>query len=139
MSPSTPGRPSLRMGRKLLRASVWWIIGLISLFSQSLSRTEVQPEELSARPVVVRCHPDSMEVVVQADMFSTGLKVDGRHLRLGSDLVGGGSACGALPSGEDQFTVRAPLMECGTQLSVSDAGAALGCHPLLMFISFLAC
>ncbi|XP_026229444.1 zona pellucida sperm-binding protein 3-like [Anabas testudineus] len=105
------------MGRKLLRASVWWIIGLISLFSQSLSRTEVQPEEPSARPVVVRCHPDSMEVVVQADMFSTGLKVDGRHLRLGSDLVGGGSACGALPSGEDQFTVRAPLMECGTQLS----------------------
>lgn len=71
------------------------------------------------RPIVLRCHPDSMEVVVQADMFHAGLEVDGRHLRLGSDLLGEGSACAAFPSGAAEFTIRAQLMDCGTKLAVS--------------------
>ncbi len=71
------------------------------------------------RPVVVRCHPDSMEVVVQADMFDRGLQVDGRHLHLGSDSVNEGGACGAEPSGEAEFTLRTHLVDCGTKLSVS--------------------
>ncbi|XP_054452292.1 zona pellucida sperm-binding protein 3-like [Anoplopoma fimbria] len=69
------------------------------------------------RPVVVNCHPDSMRVVVQADMFDTGLQVDGRHLRLGSEPVSEGSACGAVPSGEAEFTIQAHLRDCGTKLS----------------------
>lgn len=71
------------------------------------------------RPVAVKCHPDSMEVVVQADMFDTGLRVDGRHLRLGSDSAGEEKVCGAVPSGEAEFTIRTPLMDCGINLSVS--------------------
>lgn len=80
-----------------------------------------QSAELSARPrpVVVNCHPDSMEVVVQADMFDRGLQVDGRHLRLGSGPASEGSACRAIPSGEAEYTIRAHLRDCGIQLSVS--------------------
>ncbi|XP_076601813.1 zona pellucida sperm-binding protein 3-like [Chaetodon auriga] len=78
--------------------------------------------ELSARPrpVVVNCHPDSMEVVVQADMFDRGLQVDGRHLRLGSDTLTAGSACGAVPSGEAEYTIQVHLMDCGTKLSSTE-------------------
>ncbi|XP_031137066.1 zona pellucida sperm-binding protein 3-like isoform X2 [Sander lucioperca] len=84
--------------------------------------TAVQQQQrvgLSLRPrsVVVICHPDSMRVVVQADMFDTGLQVDGRHLRLGSGSLSEGSACGAVPSGEAEFTIQAHRRDCGTKLS----------------------
>lgn len=70
------------------------------------------------RPVVVLCHPDSMEVVVQADMFDKGLQVDGRHLRLGSGPASEDSTCRAAPTGEAEYTIRAHLMDCGIRLSV---------------------
>ncbi|XP_070775597.1 zona pellucida sperm-binding protein 3-like [Enoplosus armatus] len=125
------------MDRNLQTTSSWWIIILISVSTlygrgSSTSRTQsnfqpqvtsIQQQQQSAqlsvrpRPVAVSCHPDSMEVVVQADMFDMGLQVDGRHLRLGSESVSEGSACGAVPSGEAEFTIRAHLMDCGTKLS----------------------
>lgn len=77
------------------------------------------PAHAPPRPVVVNCHPDSMRVVVQADMFDTGLQVDARHLRLGSGSVSEGSECGAVSSGEAEFTIQAFLQDCGTKLSVS--------------------
>ncbi|XP_058505392.1 zona pellucida sperm-binding protein 3-like [Solea solea] len=78
-----------------------------------------QSAELSVRPrpIVVKCHPNSMEVVVQADMFDTGLQVDGHHLRLGPHSVSEESSCRAVPSGEAEFTMRAHLLDCGTKLS----------------------
>ncbi|XP_032387414.1 zona pellucida sperm-binding protein 3 isoform X2 [Etheostoma spectabile] len=84
--------------------------------------TAVQPEPgtgLSLRPqsVVVSCYPGWMQVVVQADMFDTGLQVEGTHLRLGSGSLSEGSACGAVPSGEAEFTIQAHLSDCGTKLS----------------------
>lgn len=87
-------------------------------------QARAQSPELSVRPrprpVVVTCHPDSMEVLVQADMFDTGLQVEGSHLHLGSGSVAGEeNACRALRSGEAEFTIWAHLMECGTKLSVS--------------------
>ncbi|XP_059201154.1 zona pellucida sperm-binding protein 3-like [Centropristis striata] len=69
------------------------------------------------RPVVVHCHPDSMRVVVQADMFDKGLQVDPSHLRLGSEAESGESACRAVPTGEAEFTIQAHLRDCGTRLS----------------------
>nr|XP_020451416.1 zona pellucida sperm-binding protein 3-like [Monopterus albus] len=125
-------------------ASSCWIIVLVSVFTltenrlvynQASSATDfntsgrtIRPEAVKQqqsaellvrpRPIVVRCHPHSMEVVVQADMFDTGLQVEGRHLRLGSDSVGEEeSACRPFPSGDAEFTIKAPLMECGTKLS----------------------
>ncbi|KAK9539194.1 hypothetical protein VZT92_004316 [Zoarces viviparus] len=81
-----------------------------------------QSAGLSARPrpIVVNCLPDTMRVVVQADMFDTGLQVDVGHLRLGSDLVSEGSACGAVPSGEAEFTIQASLRDCGAELSSTE-------------------
>ncbi|XP_024118218.1 zona pellucida sperm-binding protein 3 isoform X1 [Oryzias melastigma] len=72
------------------------------------------------RPVTVKCHPDSMEVVVKADMFETGLNVDGGHLRLGSNSLGSGGECGAVQKGEDEFTIWALLSDCGTKLSSTE-------------------
>lgn len=72
------------------------------------------------RAVAVNCRPDSMEVVVQADVFGTGLEVHRGHLRLGSGSASAGSACGAAPHGEAEFIIHAHLMDCGTKLSVSD-------------------
>lgn len=69
--------------------------------------------------VVVRCHADSMELLVQADLFNSGLQVDGTHLHLGPGPAAEGSACAATPSGEAGFTIWAPLMDCGMRRSVS--------------------
>uniref|UniRef100_A0A8D3BKE9 Zona pellucida sperm-binding protein 3 n=2 Tax=Scophthalmus maximus TaxID=52904 RepID=A0A8D3BKE9_SCOMX len=123
-------------------SSSWWIIVLVSVSTLTESRLahsrgpssasgptwtrgDTRPSrrpqsaelDLRPRPVAVKCHPDSMEVVVQADMFDTGLRVDGEHLRLGPDPVAEESACRAVPSGEAEFTIRAHLMDCGTTLS----------------------
>ncbi|KAM3603653.1 uncharacterized protein V6R79_000166 [Siganus canaliculatus] len=76
-----------------------------------------QPRERRRWPVMVNCYPNSMEVVVQADMFESGLEVDVTHLRLGSEAVTEGTVCGAFPSGEAEFTIRAHLTDCGTKLS----------------------
>ncbi|XP_074544849.1 zona pellucida sperm-binding protein 3-like [Halichoeres trimaculatus] len=79
-----------------------------------------QPQRTRPRPVVVKCYPDSMEVVVQADMFDNGLQVEGRHLYLGSESEGKGDECGAEPSGEAEFTIRTKLLDCGTSLSSTE-------------------
>ncbi|XP_042369794.1 zona pellucida sperm-binding protein 3-like, partial [Plectropomus leopardus] len=127
------------MDRNLQRPSSWWIIVLISLSTLTESRLEshapsrthgyirpqVAAEEqqhsaglgVRPRPVVVSCHPDSMQIVVQSDMFDTGIQVDGRHLRLGADPLSERSACSAVPSGEAEFTIQASLRDCGTKLS----------------------
>ncbi|XP_034559411.1 zona pellucida sperm-binding protein 3-like [Notolabrus celidotus] len=134
------------MDRNFHRTFFWWIFLLSSISTLTESRLiynqggfsttnfhipsygNFQIEEIDVkqrqttvprrpRPVVVKCYPDSMDVVVQADMFDTGLQVEGRHLHLGSDLVGKGSACGAEPSGEAEFTIRTKLLDCGTSLS----------------------
>lgn len=136
-------RHSLRPEKKkpsmdVQTTSFWWIIVLflVSTLTESrlthpntpqrtrggihpqLPAAEQQQSAPPARRVEVRCHPDSMEVVVQADMFDSGLQVDGRHLRLGSDSVTEGGACGAVPSGEEEFTIRVQLSNCGTKLFV---------------------
>uniref|UniRef100_A0A3B4AMY0 Zona pellucida sperm-binding protein 3 n=1 Tax=Periophthalmus magnuspinnatus TaxID=409849 RepID=A0A3B4AMY0_9GOBI len=66
------------------------------------------------RAVVVRCHPDSLEVIIQADMFNTGLVVEASHLRLGLEEQMNPNVCKAAPSGPSEFTIRAHLMDCGT-------------------------
>ncbi|MEQ2193306.1 hypothetical protein XENOCAPTIV_000012 [Xenoophorus captivus] len=77
-----------------------------------------QSAELSVRPrpVVVKCLPDFMEVVVQADMFDAGLNVDVAHLQLGSNSPSEGTECGAVQLGEEEFTILARLTDCGTKL-----------------------
>lgn len=70
--------------------------------------------------VRVRCHSDSMEVAVRADVFDWGLLVEARHLRLGPGPAAEGGVCGAAPPqpGEEELILRAPLMDCGMKRSV---------------------
>lgn len=84
---------------------------------QESAEPEVRP-----RLIEVKCHPDSMEVVVQADMFDVGLQVEGGHLQLGAGPPGG---CGAVQSGAEEFTLQARLTDCGTKLSVNHHSHAL--------------
>ncbi|XP_061550392.1 zona pellucida sperm-binding protein 3-like [Phycodurus eques] len=77
-----------------------------------------QQQGARATAVLVRCHPDSMELVVQADLFDTGFLVDPEHLRLGSDPASGSGLCRAGRTGDDwTLTIWANLLDCGTLLS----------------------
>ncbi|XP_061652564.1 zona pellucida sperm-binding protein 3-like [Phyllopteryx taeniolatus] len=77
-----------------------------------------QQQGARSTAVLVRCHPDSMELVVQADLFDTGFLVDPEHLRLGSDPASGSGSCRAGQTGDDwTLTIWANLLDCGTLLS----------------------
>ncbi|KAM9391615.1 zona pellucida sperm-binding protein 3-like [Pholidichthys leucotaenia] len=75
---------------------------------------EQQKEPQQVNTVRVLCHPDSMEVIIQADMFAVGAAVDGRMLRLGVESDGGGS-CRAQRTSADEYRIIAGLGECGTR------------------------
>ncbi|KAJ3594866.1 hypothetical protein NHX12_004171 [Muraenolepis orangiensis] len=68
------------------------------------------------RGVAVKCHADSMEVVVQADLFDVGLLLEAAHLHLGSK----DTHCTALPSAEAELTIHVHLLDCGTQLTSTE-------------------
>ncbi|XP_077580958.1 zona pellucida sperm-binding protein 3-like [Stigmatopora nigra] len=81
---------------------------------------QLEQQEHGARPkaVVVKCYPDSMELVVQTDLFDTGLHVNPQHLRLGTDSAGGSPSCHASSTdNEGTLTILADLLDCGTRLS----------------------
>lgn len=126
---------------ELLQTSPRWVTALLtisiitecqsrhnrgySLYSHNIQR-EIVPVRQSTEPitllpmpraVVVKCYADALEVVVQADLFDTGVPVDGGQLHLGSNSVG--NACKAHPSGEAEFTIKSHLTDCGIKLSVS--------------------
>uniref|UniRef100_A0A3Q3Q3M6 Zona pellucida sperm-binding protein 3 n=1 Tax=Monopterus albus TaxID=43700 RepID=A0A3Q3Q3M6_MONAL len=65
------------------------------------------------KTLVVKCHEDSVEVVMKAHLFGPGWPVDPAHLRLG--LVGAAqSQCRATVSGRGEYVIRAPLTDCGS-------------------------
>uniref|UniRef100_A0A672IWM3 Zona pellucida sperm-binding protein 3 n=1 Tax=Salarias fasciatus TaxID=181472 RepID=A0A672IWM3_SALFA len=118
------------MDRSLRPVCPCWIVLLCSVSTLAQSRWGIRepagPQRvdpplgpLPPRLVSVRCLPDSLEVVVQADLFDTGLRVDGGDLRLGSSPAEA-AGCGAAPSGEAEFTLRASLMDCGIKLSSTE-------------------
>ncbi|XP_012732012.2 zona pellucida sperm-binding protein 3 [Fundulus heteroclitus] len=91
----------------------------LSAMTQQQQQPQSAALSVRPRPVVVKCHPGSMEVVVQADMFDMGVKVDGAHLQLGPNSPSEGTECGAVQSGEE-FTIVARLTDCGTKLSSTE-------------------
>lgn len=94
-------------------------LGRVQPFSTEAKKSPVSDPPDHPPSVLVRCHSDSMELVVQADLFNRGLWVDGRHLRLGSGSAAEGSVCRAAPSGDAEFIIWVYLMDCGMKLSVS--------------------
>lgn len=93
--------------------------GRVQPFSTEAERSPASAPPDHSLSVLVRCHSDSMELVVQADLFNQGLRVDGGHLRLGWSSAAEGGVCGATASGEAEFIIRVSLMDCGMKLSVS--------------------
>ncbi|XP_041868534.1 zona pellucida sperm-binding protein 3-like [Melanotaenia boesemani] len=61
--------------------------------------------------VSVICHPDSLEVVIQADMFAVGAPVHSSELRLGVEY---NKLCMAKASG-DVYRILVRLEDCGTR------------------------
>ncbi|KAM9789876.1 zona pellucida sperm-binding protein 3-like [Neosynchiropus ocellatus] len=114
-----------------LRKPLWTVISLacallVSGQSQASDEIDGGPRARGSalkhplqktRRVTVTCHPNSLEVVIQADMFDNGLLVRGKHLRLGSGSAEEAGPCGAAASGPRQFSITAPLTQCGTKLS----------------------
>ncbi|KAI4798617.1 hypothetical protein KUCAC02_020611 [Chaenocephalus aceratus] len=68
--------------------------------------------------VRVTCHPDSLEIVIKADMFAVGAPVDGDELRLGVET--NNQYCRATASSADEYSISVGLVECGTRHWVTE-------------------
>ncbi|KAJ8378685.1 hypothetical protein AAFF_G00237340 [Aldrovandia affinis] len=82
-----------------------------------------EPDPL-LRTIALRCHESAMEIVVLADLYGTGALIDGTYLWLGKDLPAKGgrmlAECAAVESREGEYTILAPLTDCGTQLLLTE-------------------
>ncbi|XP_029942759.1 uncharacterized protein LOC115384661 [Salarias fasciatus] len=86
-------------------------------------------EELTRASLEVRCHEDSMEVLLRAPPFDPGLAAEPRRLRLGPVPA---PPCTARLSGPGLLSVRAPLRRCGGTLTLS--GTAVVYSNLLLLL-----
>ncbi|KAK2901323.1 hypothetical protein QQF64_014473 [Cirrhinus molitorella] len=74
------------------------------------------------KTVSVYCHEEAIEVVMNTDLFASGIPVYAEELWLGSEsLINKVSAasCGAVHTGESELTIFAYFKDCGTKFSVT--------------------
>ncbi|KAM6913368.1 zona pellucida sperm-binding protein 3-like [Lycodopsis pacificus] len=69
-----------------------------------------EPEQVTT--VRVTCHPDSLEIIIKADLFGVGFPVNGDELRLGVEQD---DYCRATTSSGDEYRILVGLMDCGTK------------------------
>ncbi|XP_045932356.1 zona pellucida sperm-binding protein 3-like [Micropterus dolomieu] len=69
-------------------------------------------EREQVNTVRVTCHPDSLEIVIKADLFGVGAPVDVDEIRLG---VKPDEFCRAAASSEDEYKIVVGLVDCGTK------------------------
>ncbi|KAF7221100.1 zona pellucida sperm-binding protein 3 isoform X2 [Nothobranchius furzeri] len=69
-----------------------------------------QPEQVNT--VTVVCHPDTLEILITADMFMVGAPVDSRELHLG---VVDSEFCRASASSPEEYRIVVGLDDCGTK------------------------
>lgn len=92
-------------------------------FSELAALEENSPGETSrfgehqVNALVLNCHQDSVEVVIKVPQFDPSLPLE--LWRLGSVGVGQ-HLCSAKASGDGEFTIRAPLGACGSNLTVGE-------------------
>ncbi|XP_077061857.1 zona pellucida sperm-binding protein 3b [Siphateles boraxobius] len=82
---------------------------------QSLSKINDPVPQQRQKKVSVFCHDETIEVVMNADLFSAGLPVYAEELWLGPGMS---SSCGAVQTGVLVLTIIASFKDCGTKLSV---------------------
>ncbi|XP_068574780.1 zona pellucida sperm-binding protein 3-like [Cebidichthys violaceus] len=68
-----------------------------------------EPEPVNT--VRVTCHPDSLEIIIKADLFGVGAPVNSDEIRLG---VEHNDYCRATSSG-DEYKILVGLVDCGTK------------------------
>lgn len=90
--------------------------------SHTHSAHQEQKEREHVNTVGVICHPDSLEVVIKADMFAIGAPVNSDDLRLG---VEGSDDCRAAAASEDEYRIHAGLADCGTKHMVTNLCCSL--------------
>ncbi|XP_030287322.1 zona pellucida sperm-binding protein 3-like isoform X3 [Sparus aurata] len=95
---------------------------LAALERTSLDRTE-RPDahvgDPTVKTFVVKCHEDSIEVVMKAYLFDPSWHVEPKDLRLGP--VGAAEHhCVARGSGNREYIIRARLTDCGGKVTVGD-------------------
>lgn len=69
-----------------------------------------EPQQVNT--VTVICHPDSLEVVIAADMFAVGAPVDSQQLHLGVENT---DFCRAQPASPEEYRILVGLDGCGTR------------------------
>ncbi|XP_039679117.1 zona pellucida sperm-binding protein 3-like isoform X2 [Perca fluviatilis] len=79
---------------------------------------------------VLKCHEDSIEVVMKAYLFDPGLPVEPTHLSLGP-FSAEQDHCTAKVSGNGEYIIRAPLTDCGSKLMFTES--ALLYNNLLLY------
>ncbi|XP_040047718.2 zona pellucida sperm-binding protein 3-like [Gasterosteus aculeatus] len=82
--------------------------------SSQLAPQQKAPAEERAQvnTVSVTCYPDSLEIIIKADLFGVGFPVRGDELRLGVEYD---DNCFARMSSEDEFRIHVSLVNCGTK------------------------
>ncbi|XP_068435051.1 zona pellucida sperm-binding protein 3-like [Clinocottus analis] len=81
--------------------------------SQHTRQVKAPAEEREqVNTVRVTCHPDSLEIIIKADMFGVGTPVNGDDIHLG---VEHNDYCRATPSSEDEYKILVGLVDCGTK------------------------
>lgn len=78
--------------------------------SSQLSQGLEAPVQLNT--VRLSCHPDTLEVVIEADMFGVGAPVDSSELHLGVERS---QFCTATASSRDEYSIIVGLADCGTK------------------------
>ncbi|XP_056262912.1 zona pellucida sperm-binding protein 3-like [Pseudoliparis swirei] len=85
--------------------------------SQHALQAKDPSEELEqVNTVRVTCHPDSLEIIIQADMFEVGAPVNAAELRLGVEL---NDYCRATSSSEE-YRILVGLLDCGTKQKMTE-------------------
>nr|ALT10068.1 zona pellucida protein ZPC5 isform 6 [Dissostichus mawsoni] len=75
-----------------------------------------EPQQVNT--IRVTCHPDSLEIVIKADMFAVGAPVDADEIRLGVET--NNQYCRATASSADEYSISVGLVECGTRHWVTE-------------------
>ncbi|XP_054463183.1 uncharacterized protein LOC129098220 [Anoplopoma fimbria] len=81
-----------------------------SQHTQQLKNPAEEREQVNT--VRLTCHPDSLEIIIKADMFGVGAPVDSHELRLGVEQ---NDYCRATPSSGDEYSIIVGLVDCGTK------------------------
>ncbi|KAF3846456.1 hypothetical protein F7725_003534 [Dissostichus mawsoni] len=85
------------------------------IVQQQKSKAE-EPQQVNT--IRVTCHPDSLEIVIKADMFAVGAPVDADEIRLGVET--NNQYCRATASSADEYSISVGLVECGTRHWVTE-------------------